>query len=71
MAGNRQHIFPRFLLKGFASRVAGREVFAWVYRKEAKVFETNIINIGVEKNFYGREGDVSADAEITNLERAP
>jgi hypothetical protein len=68
MAGNRQHILPRFLLKGFASRVTGSEVFTWVYRKEANVFEANIINVGVEKNFYGREGEVTADAEITNLE---
>jgi len=68
MAGDRQHILPRFLLKGLASRVTGREIFTWVYRKEEKVFEANIKNIGVERNFYGREGELTADAEITNLE---
>ena len=68
MAGNRHHILPRFLLKGVASRVTGTEVFTWVYRKEEKVFEANIKNIGVERNFYGREGELTADAEITNLE---
>ncbi|MGA9771417.1 MAG: DUF4238 domain-containing protein [Blastocatellia bacterium] len=68
MAGKRQHIFPRFLLKGFASRISGEEVFTWVYRKEGKVFETNIINVSVEQYFYGKQGEVTIDAEITELE---
>ena len=68
MAGKRQHILPKFLLKGFASRIAGDKVYAWVYRKDGKIFETNIDNIAVEKLFYeGTEGE-SADTEITNLE---
>jgi len=46
MAGIRQHILPRFLLKGFASKVVGQEVFTWVYREEGKFFESNIINGG-------------------------
>lgn len=68
MAGKRQHILPRFLLKGFASRTQGESVFAWVYRKGNSPFETKVENISVEKHFYGKEGDVSADAEITTLE---
>ncbi|HXQ36271.1 MAG TPA: hypothetical protein VN843_19825, partial [Anaerolineales bacterium] len=31
MAGKRHHILPRFLLRGFASRVNGDRVFAHVY----------------------------------------
>ena len=30
MAGNRQHILPRFLLKGFASRIEDKKTFACV-----------------------------------------
>jgi|SRR5829696_1855305 len=68
MAGKRQHILPRFLLKGFFSRVQAESVFAWAYRKGGKPFETNIEKISVEKHFYGKEGELSADNEITNLE---
>lgn len=69
MAGIRHHILPRFLLKGFASKVVGQEVFTWVYRKEGKVFEANIVNVGVEKHFYGKEGELNVDNEITDVER--
>jgi hypothetical protein len=68
MAGKRQHILPRFLLKGFASRVEGEKVFAWVHRKSKPAFETTIENVSVEKHFYGKEGELSADNEITDLE---
>lgn len=69
MAGIRHHILPRFLLKGFASKVAGQAVFTWVYRKGGKVFEANIVNVGVEKHFYGKEGELNVDDEITDVER--
>ena len=68
MAGKRQHILPRFLLKGFASKIQGENIFAWVYRKGNTPFETKIENISVEKHFYGKEGEISADDEITSLE---
>lgn len=68
MAGARQHTLPRFLLKGFASRLKGEEVFTWVYRKGAIPFEANILKVGVEKHFYGKEGEISVDDEITRLE---
>jgi hypothetical protein len=74
MAGVRHHVLPRFLLKGFASKIVPRgvkqdEVFAWVYRKgAAKPFEANIIKVGVEKHFYGKEGDLNVDDEITDVE---
>ncbi|HEV2864234.1 MAG TPA: DUF4238 domain-containing protein [Pyrinomonadaceae bacterium] len=73
MAGTRHHILPRFLLKGFASKVISKankkdDVFVWVFRKEAKPFESNIVNVGVEKHFYGREGELNADDEMTSIE---
>lgn len=68
MAGIRHHILPRFLLKGFASRVQDEEVFTWVYHKERNPYETNTKNVSVEKYFYGKEGELCADDEITKLE---
>lgn len=69
MAGIRHHILPRFLLKGFASKIAGQEVFTWVYRQEGKIFEANTKNVSVEKHFYGREGELNVDDEITEIEK--
>src|SRR5262245_24620446 len=69
MAGVRQHILPRFLLKGFASRLDGQEAFTWVCRRGARIFEANIKNVAVEKHFYTGKGDNNVDDEITELER--
>lgn len=68
MAGDRQHILPRFLLKGFASRVERKGIYTWVYSKEREPFETNIINVAVEKYFYGRDGELNVDDDITDFE---
>jgi hypothetical protein len=73
MAGKRHHILPRFLLKGFASKTLPRgnkkdAVFVWVYKKDAEPYESNIINVGVEKHFYGKEGELNVDEEMTSLE---
>lgn len=68
MAGIRHHILPRFLLKGFSSRVQGEEAFTWVYHKGKNPYETNTKNVSVEKFFYGKEGELCADDEITKLE---
>jgi hypothetical protein len=65
MAGTRHHIIPKFLLKGFASKQERNQTFAWVFRKERAPFETNIDNIGVENEFYGKDG---ADEVITEAE---
>lgn len=73
MAGHRHHILPRFLLKGFASRVEVKskdiEVFTWVYRKDGKLFENNTKNISVERHFYGKAGEPNVDDEITDIEK--
>ncbi len=73
MAGSRHHILPRFLLKGFASKVIPRaerqdDVFTWVYRKGSKPYESNTTNVSVEKHFYGKEGELNVDDEITDIE---
>lgn len=68
MAGVRQHILPRFLLKGFASRGSGKHQFAWVYKHKADAFETNINNIAVEKYFYGDSNNPVGDEKITGVE---
>jgi len=73
MAGVRHHVLPRFLLKGFASKIIQRankkdDVFVWVFRKGVNPFEANIINVAVEKHFYGKEGELNVDDEMTNIE---
>ena len=68
MAGIRHHILPRFLLRGFASRIDEEKVFTFVYRKRTKPFEASTKDISVAKHFYGKEGDINVDAEITDLE---
>jgi hypothetical protein len=68
MAGPRQHILPRFLLKEFASRIDGDKIFTWVYWRNGKVLEVSIKDVSVEKYFYGKGAEISVDAEITALE---
>jgi hypothetical protein len=68
MSGKRQHILPRFLIKGFASKSEKLNHFVWVYRKGQAPFESNIINVGVEKDFYS-EDDSTIDEKITDVER--
>lgn len=68
MSGSRHHVIPKFLLKGFSSKVKGKEIYTWFYRKDKEPFETTIKNISVARNFYGKEGEVSVDCEITYLE---
>src|SRR5438105_4323424 len=68
MAGRRHHTIPRFLLKGFASSLRGKEVYVWLYRKDAAGVETNINNVGVERDFYGRTEETDLDARMTHLE---
>jgi len=67
MAGTWHHILPRFLLKGFASKVVREDVFTWVYRK-GKVFESNIVNVAVGKHFYGEGEEANVDDGITAIE---
>ncbi len=68
MAGKRHHYLPRFLQKGFSSRQNGKEVFTWVYRKDGEPLQTNIVNVGAERHFYGNPGESSVDDDITDKE---
>jgi hypothetical protein len=73
MAGKRQHILPRFLQRGFASNIVskpnGREtVFTWYYLKGLEPCEITTENVGLEKHFYGKAGELSVDNDITDLE---
>ena len=65
MAGKRQHFMPKFLQQGFASRVKNDATYTWVFRKGTSPFETNIINVGVESQFYNEGEDTEADDLIT------
>lgn len=68
MSGKRQHFIPRFLQRGFASHVSAEQTFTWVYRKGRSPFNANIINVGVEREFYTTEQDTTADDLITTAE---
>jgi hypothetical protein len=68
MAGKRQHIIPRFLQAGFASRKDGDDVFTWMYRAGQTPFECNTLNVGVEREFYSIGADTAADDAITDVE---
>lgn len=41
------------LLKRFASRAKGGEVYTWQFRRNARPFEANVRNASVEAQFYG------------------
>jgi len=68
MSGKRQHFIPRFLQRGFASHVSADQTFTWVYRNGRSPFNTNVINVGVEGQFYTTEQDTTADDLITAVE---
>ncbi len=68
MSGTRQHFIPQFLQRGFSSNRSSDASFTWVYRKGKDPFETNILNSGVEGNFYTLENDPTLDNAITDLE---
>lgn len=68
MAGKKNHIIPKWLQKGFASRVNGENVFTWAYRKNSEPFETNTDNSIVENYFFGKKGELNADDEMTDIE---
>ena len=68
MSGDRQHFFPRFLAKGFASKTKKKEVYTWVFVKDRKPYEANIKNIGIEKHFYGTPENSQVDDLITEKE---
>ncbi len=70
MSGKRQHVIPRFLLKGFQSKTEEKEIYSWVFPQEGIPYETNIKNIAVEKEFYSSGNDDVVDTLITKAEQS-
>ena len=68
MGGVRQHYIPRFLLRGFASKVSNEKVFVWYLRKGEEPIEVSTKDIALEKYFYGEPGQDSLDKTITERE---
>ncbi len=69
MAGERQHIIPRFLQRGFASKIEGKKVFTWFYRKDGSCLELSTRDVFLEKFFYKNDQGISVDEEITKIEK--
>lgn len=68
MACRRQHYLPRFLQKGFICRQNKKRYYTFVYKKDRPAYECNLINIGLETDFYGSPQKCSADENITQSE---
>lgn len=68
MSGVRQHFIPRFLQKGFLSKIKGEISYSWVFQKDRPPRESNIRDIGLEKYFYSFEKEKELDDLITYKE---
>ncbi|GEM_PF-1560435 len=82
MSGERQHIIPRFLLKGFAldpqdkgfgnqpksKNKKKKSIQTWKYEQTGKIYKTNINDVSVERHFYGSKKEISCDDKLTSLE---
>lgn len=68
MAGRQQHTIPKFLLKGFASKVVGDQTYTWLYRRGGEPQETNISRVSTNRDFYGKPGSTTVDQQITEAE---
>lgn len=61
-----QHYVPQFLLKGFL--VLETDNQTWVYRHD-RTFQTNIRNVGSQRDFYGHRDQETADFAIEAAEQ--
>lgn len=70
MSGKRQHTIPQFLLRGFSvpRKSGGKDFVCRVFRRDAKSFPANIIDVGVQKYFYSDTKSFDFDAAITKME---
>jgi hypothetical protein len=68
MAGRRQHHIPRFLQKGFLSKEKKKQLYTFVFTREKAPYQTNLLNIGLEIDFYGNPLEPEADNNITSDE---
>lgn len=64
----RQHFLPQFLLKGFASRSRRDRQYVQVFQKNRTPYETNIINVAVVGDFYGRAAEGGVEDGLRPLE---
>ena len=83
MSGQRHHIIPRFLIKGFSTpQESGKgfsqpskktkkknEQFYTVVHENKKIYRNNINNVFVEKLFYGEKEEANCDDKITEQEK--
>jgi len=65
MSARRQHTLPQFLLAGFVSR--GRR-FTWLFRKGRDPVETNVTNVAVGRDFYGKVQDTGIETLLSRRE---
>jgi Protein of unknown function (DUF4238) len=68
METRRHHFLPRFLLKGFASRSRRDSYFTYLFTREGRQHETNITNVAVAGDFYGREADGGVESGLRESE---
>lgn len=68
MSGSRQHFIPRFLMRGFSSKIRKRSYYTWVFTKDNDPYEPNILNIGLERYFYENQEYTLVDEKITEQE---
>jgi len=68
MAGKFQHILPTFLLKGFESHREGEKIFTWLYPRNQEPIDASIRKVAAEKYFYGKQGELCVDDDITDFE---
>ncbi len=63
----RQHYVPQFYLKNFS--ISNREDFIYAYKRNKKIFFTNIKNVAVEKNFYTFKNKITGE-KINDIDYA-
>lgn len=53
----RQHYVPQFYLKNFS--ISNREDFIYAYKRNKKIFPTNVKNVAAEKDFYTYKNEIT------------
>ncbi|GEM_PF-1339760 len=69
MSGRRHHYLPRFLQRPFAHRQNGKEFYVYAHHSARGAYPSNVMNLGLERDFYGSPEDTTLDDEITKGEQ--
>jgi len=69
MSGRRHHYLPRFLQRPFAHRQNGKEFYVHAHHSARGAYPSNVMNLGLERDFYGSPEDTTLDDEITKGEQ--